>query len=159
MTDGFALKFPKQFPLTSCFIATRDDVADRRTHEEARKSKKKGATGGCAPPKTKCRKMDVGFQHLLTQKQKEYLQKYTELWRAAYGEDPKGNDRCVFDLTQDPNERPRTTKPPHYRLPCILTGSRRYWVPYLDRWLLPKELAAAMGWDAFVTPWLIIRAI
>ena len=60
MTDGFALKFPKQFPLTSCFIATRDDVADTRAREEARKSKKKRAAF-FAPPRRNVGKWTLAF--------------------------------------------------------------------------------------------------
>ena len=131
--------------LPSCFIASAQDLEG----EAARAGRKRRSFKRARVDEDQM----TSFYHLLTEKQQQYLRKYIELWQEKYEEDPSSNPRCVFDLTQDPNERPRMSKPPQYKLPTVMTGSSRFWVPSLGRWLIAKELAAAMGWAAWGQLW------
>ena len=91
-----------------------------------------------------------GWEYLLTAKMKTYKRLYERLWREKYGEEPSTNPNCIFDLSWNPAERPGRMSTKDGVIPTLTRNSSRFWSPYLRRWLLPPELAAASGWEAAV---------
>jgi hypothetical protein len=70
-------------------------------------------------------------------------QEYASRWMARRGSPPEDCTSCVFDISQNPHARLRWTTRAG-ELPTTTTKSV-WWVPALQRWLLPLEVAAASG--------------
>ena len=83
------------------------------------------------------------WSYLLTVRQRERFVTYSSLWRNQVGSCPDSDANCVFDLSQNPEHRPRTSS--RGSLPCALSGNSLFWSPARKRWMLPVELAAAYG--------------
>ena len=88
------------------------------------------------------------WKYLLSIHQKARLKKYTQKWWNGKGCPADRDTCCVFNLTQNPDFTLSWTTA-QGRMPTFTTGCSRMWVPVLRRWLLPRELAAAMGFPTY----------
>jgi len=142
VVQEFAIKIPGGHYLESTYIATPEEVqaAKQEYSKRLRKRRRVSTSTGGEP---QC------WTHLLTDKQREYLATYVEMWRLKYNERPEDNMSCVFDLSQNPEKRARMSR--NGVLPTIVRNSGRLWVPALGRWLLAKEVAVSLGWAICVT--------
>lgn len=84
------------------------------------------------------------WKYLLTPHQQEYLSKYESLWLSRFNKQASLDPYAIFDLTQNPEQRPCTTTR-NQGLPCIRHAGNLLWIPCRGRWLLPIEAAAASG--------------
>ena len=85
-------------------------------------------------------------QKKLTSHQARYLRIYTSMWQDTVGTDAAVDPRAVFDLSQNPEKRRvwSYSSVEGFRLPTF-TRTSIFWVPALRRFMLPMELASAIG--------------
>jgi hypothetical protein len=86
------------------------------------------------------------WTYLLGKSETEHLQAYLTMWGAQRGTEPHTDTNCLFNLGQNPNMRLSWTSR-HGAMPTLTAASRKLWSPYLGRWLIPSELATAMGFN------------
>lgn len=86
------------------------------------------------------------WAYLLTENQQNYLRDYLELWRKKHKCEAEAHPGAIFDLGQRPQFqglRRMDALPSLRRLRSVL------WSPGRRRWLIPQELAVAMGWPVY----------
>ena len=118
--------------ISSCFVAREDEILDF----EIACRKRKGLSPTLVP--------SLCWKYLLTEKQLEFLQRYECLWVQRTSAASTDESVCVFDLIQNPKERPSLTSKSG-SLPTLRHSGSCFWSSFLGRWLLPRELAAASG--------------
>ena len=96
------------------------------------------------PPRSDDDGPSKDWTYLLNDRQQLVLTALLAQWQRKYHVDAKDDDQCVFMLFRS-CDRSRI----HSRgvIPTLTSGSsRNCWMPALGRWLLHRELAAAMGY-------------
>jgi hypothetical protein len=83
------------------------------------------------------------WSYLLTEKQRGYIATFRNVWIKQVGSSPESDANCIFDISQNPEHRPRTSA--RGSLPSLTSGSSMFWSPAHKRFMLPVELAAACG--------------
>ncbi len=118
--------------LSFCFVATQSDLVTAENKVRRRRGL----------PDVEQASRD--WAYLLTPHQKARLECYSESWLGSRGQAPAESKSCVFNLLQNPEHR-RVQTDCRGAMPTCTRGCSVLWVPFLRRWLLPIELAAAHG--------------
>ena len=82
------------------------------------------------------------WRYLLTPDQRGYVDSYIKMVSDRGGDPAESDPNLVFDLSVAPSYRGPLS---FGGLPTLRCNSTRMWSPSRRRWLLPAELAAAMG--------------
>ena len=89
----------------------------------------------------------------LSANEQSFRRGYTDLWMERHGCDAAGDNRAVFQLSQDPRYSPAMSKINDEGLGTISTfcagSSTRCWSEYHRRWMTGKEKCAAMMLPVF----------
>ena len=85
------------------------------------------------------------WKYLLTETQRDYLDKYTLMWKQEIKTNPTEDAGCLFDLSQDPDHR-RMWSGAKRQIPTLRHAGNILWSASLGRWILASELALAMGY-------------
>ncbi len=117
-----SLEAPPQ--LQDCLLASQSLLYAEETRARAKNG---------LPPRL-AGEVSLDWTYLLTEGQLRRLSGYM----ATSAQD------AVVDLTQNPDKRPCTSGRKR-RLPALRHSGSLLWAPALQRWLLPRELAAASG--------------
>ena len=83
---------------------------------------------------------------LLGESETKFLGTYLAMWKAVTGKEAHTDKNCLFNLGQNPNLR-RCWTNRRGAMPTMTAASRKLWSPYLRRWLIPSEIASAMGFN------------
>jgi hypothetical protein len=118
--------------IPDCFLATPEQLLVEENR--ARSRRKLSHVTSCSG----------SWLFLLTTKQRQYCEEYSSKWLASHRQVAHEDPSCVFDLTQNPLKRKCQTSRDG-SLPTLRHAGSLIWVPFLGRWLLPCELAAASG--------------
>ena len=76
---------------------------------------------------------------------------YESLWGQERGSLAQSDPNCVFDLSQNPSQRPSMTSRKG-TCPCVTATFCSLWHAESRRFLLPQELALGMGWPCAAGP-------
>ena len=93
------------------------------------------------PPLREC---SLDWSYLLTDAQAGRIPDYTTLWQRCRQSRPEEDDKCIFDLSQNPLKRPAMSSATG-SLPCLRHNGNILWSPKRRRWLLPVECGSLMG--------------
>ncbi len=118
--------------LSSCFLATQSDLVTA----ENKVRRRRGLPDVEQP--------SIDWTYLLTPHQQARLERYTATWLGSRGQAPAESKSCAFNLQQNPEHR-RVQTDRGGAMPTCTRNCSVLWVPFLRRWLLPIELAAAHG--------------
>ena len=86
------------------------------------------------------------WRSLLTAPQAKSLDRYTALWQQKHKQHPEDAPACVFDLGDTPEFK---GLPLMRQLPTIRRRRSVWWSPSRERWMLPREKAACMGFPVY----------
>ena len=93
-----------------------------------------------------CRALDLSF--LLLPRERECIAEYTYCYINRNGQRPESDPNAVFFLGDNPRNR-LTWSAASNAIPTLRRNTGFIWSPFLGRWLLARELFAAMGFPAF----------
>jgi hypothetical protein len=93
-----------------------------------------------------CRALDLSF--LLLPRERECIAEYTFRYIERNGQRPESDPSAVFFLGDNPSNR-LTWSAASSAIPTLRRNAGFIWSPFLGRWLLARELFAAMGFPAF----------
>ena len=92
-------------------------------------------------------KLSRNWSYLLSPSQRRLVQSLRAQWWSKHHTNPDKDLECVWDLSKSPSRS--SCSATRGVLPTITRNCHRFWLPARRRWLLRRELAAAMGYPVY----------
>lgn len=111
VTAAFEREFPCRYPLSSAFISTEEEQQQEYDNSKKKKQQQKKARLDLEEVRPSAHRQ---WEGLLTDKQRGYLKMYLAKWKEEHYADtgilPEEDPSCLFDLSQDPAQKPRQSR-------------------------------------------------
>jgi hypothetical protein len=88
------------------------------------------------------------WSYLLSHAERRLAQTLRAQWQTKHHRNPDEDLECVFDLSKSPS-RSRCSATRGVLPTITRVNAPRFWLPARKRWLLRRELAAAMGYPVY----------
>lgn len=134
-TVSRAVGEPGSATVADMALATRQELHDEENLQRVR--------DGLRP----ISKLSRDWSYLLSPAQRRLVQTLRAQWQTKHHRNPDEDLECVWDLSKSPS-RSRCSATRGV-LPTITRKTVRFWLPARKRWLLRRELAAAMGYPVY----------